>query len=67
MRTWYNASNGNHYNLDVVEPATIRQQFTGSTDIINVLKPVSIAVIYAISARFEVTFVSWLFNCLLSI
>lgn len=23
MRTWYNASNGNHYNLDIMEPSTI--------------------------------------------
>jgi len=47
MRTWYNASNGNHYNLDVMEPSTIHQQFTGSTETINVqgitvLKPVNI-------------------------
>lgn len=47
MRTWYNASNRNHYNLDVIEPSTIHQQFTGGTETINVqgvtvLKPINI-------------------------
>ena len=43
-RTWYNASNGLRYCLDVLEPSSIYQQFNSGTetvivDGIKILKP----------------------------